>query len=167
MKRFFSLLLCLLLLSSTCYAAVDFNAEDYSEDELIEIMKAICDANSNLGYLYPNEEILIGTDIPAGLYEFWIEESDISFSQEMIDRDLDYHCQATLLCMVLWGTDNGSEEYDDIGYLEFYFDEYGDHKTVRLKDGQIIATAAISGASYHGVRMKYNPNGKSGLFGNW
>lgn len=164
MRRICSLLVCLFLLITNCYAEVNFNVNDYTDDELIDIMNAISEHESKLGYLYPNEEVVVGVDIPAGIYEFWIEESDIDFSAKMIEQNLNYHCQNTLLCMVLWGNSNGGSQYDNVGYLEFYFDQYGDHMTIELDEGQVIAAAVVSGANFKGVRMKYIPNRKSGLF---
>ena len=65
MKKILVAILCLIFLCSTCYAEVNFNVEDYSEDELIEIMQAIYDANTQLGYLYVNDVLVVGKDIPA------------------------------------------------------------------------------------------------------
>lgn len=133
MKKFFSLLLCLLLLCSTCYAEVDFNVDDYTDDELIEIMKIIYEANAQLGYLYSNDVLVVGEDIPAGAYEFWVEEDDIGFSQKMIEQDLDYHCGFTTLCMIQWGEKYDKWNYDN--YIDIFNDEYGCHKMVTLEEG--------------------------------
>ncbi|MBQ4640927.1 MAG: hypothetical protein IJB69_10505 [Clostridia bacterium] len=164
MKKFFSFLLCFFLVTN-CYAEISFNVNDYTEDELIDIVNIISEHSSKLGYLYPNDEIVVGVDIPAGQYEFWIEENDISFGTKMIEQNLNYHCQNTLLCMVLWGDNTGGSQYTNVGYFEFYFDQYGDHRTIELREGQVIAATAISGVNFKGVRMKYTQNRKSGLFG--
>lgn len=164
MKKFFSLLLCLLLLCSTCYAEVDFNVDDYTDDELIEIMKIIYEANTQLGYLYSNDVIVVGEDIPAGAYEFWVEEDDIGFSQKMIEQDLDYHCGFTTLCMIQWGEKYDKWNYDN--YIDIFNDEYGCHKMVTLEEGQVLWTNEVYGANFLGLRMKYIPDRKSGLFGN-
>lgn len=164
MKKLLGLLLCLLLLCSTCYAAVDFNVEDYTDDELIEIVKAISEADAQLGYLYSNDVLVVGEDIPAGAYEFWVEEEDIGFSQALIEKNYDYHCIGSMLCTIKWG-----DEHDDWNYensIDIYYDEYGNHKMATLKEGQYIWTNELYGANYIGFRMKYIPERKSGLFSN-
>lgn len=162
MKKFFSLLISLLLLCSTCYGEVNFNVEDYTDDELIEIMKAISEADSQLGYLYSNDVLVVGEDIPAGAYEFWVEEDDIGFSQEMIKQNKDYHCGFTTLCDIRWG--DTYDKWDIENYIDIFNDEYGVRKMVTLEEGQYLWTTEIYGANYLGLRMKYIPNRKSGLF---
>lgn len=162
MKKLFSLLLCLLLLCSTCYAEVDFKVEDYTDDELILIMKTICESDTQLGYLYVNDVLVVGKDIPAGAYEFWVEEEDIGFSKTMIEKNLDYHCGYTTLCTIMWGKEYDKYSYEN--YINIYNDEYGVHKLVMLKDGLVLWTKESYGANYQGLRMKYIPNRKSGLF---
>lgn len=161
MKKCLVLLICLLLLGSTCYASVNFNVEDYTDDELIEIVKAISEADAQLGYLYSNDILVVGEDIPAGAYEFWVEEEDVGF----VNTDnLDYHCVATMLCNVKWGSEYNVWEYD--GSVDIYYDEYGAHKLATLEEGQYLWTTEISGNGYLGLRMKYIPERKSGLFSN-
>ena len=161
MKKFLGLLFCLLLLCSTCYAAVDFNVEDYTDDELIEIMKAIAESDEQLGYLYSNDVLVVGEDIPAGAYEFWVEEEDIGFVNV---KNLDYHCIATMLCSVKWGAVHDDWDYEHD--IDIYYDEYGAHKLATLEEGQYLWTTEVSGNGYLGLRMKYIPERKSGLFGN-
>ena len=160
MKKFLSFLLCLLLLCPTCCAAVDFNVEDYTDDELIEIMRLISEADEQLGYLYSNDVLVVGEDIPAGAYEFWVEEEDIGFVNE---RNLDYHCAATMLCSVKWGAIYDDWDYDNC--IQIYYDEYGAHKLATLEEGQYLWTSEVYGKGYLGLRMKYIPERKSGLFG--
>lgn len=162
MKKFFSLLLCLLLFCSTSYAEVDFRVEAYTDDELIEIMKVICAADTQLGYLYSNDVLVVGKDIPAGAYEFWVEEEDIGFSQKMIEKNLDYHCGFTTLCTIMWGAEYDKYNYEN--YVDIYNDEYGIHKPITLEEGWSLWTTEVYGANYLGLRMKYFPSRKSGLF---
>ena len=164
-RRIISLISMMCLFSILCFAVaeVEFNVEDYSDDELIEIMKAIYEADTQLGYLYSNDVLEVGTDIPAGAYEFWVEESDIGFSQKMIDEPLDYQCGSTTLCYIQW-----ADEYDQWNfenYVAIYYDQYNDHVKINLEEGQFVWTGMGSGgANYVGLRMKYFPNRKSGLF---
>ena len=162
MKKIVALLVCLVcFFGGFAIAEVKFNADDYSDDELIDIMKAIYDADTQLGYLYSNDVLLVGKDIPAGPYEFWVEESDIGFSNDMIERDLDYHCGWTTLCMIFVGTEKG--EYDDYRYI--FYDQYNMRIKINLSEGQYLWTEQDSGgANYLGLRMKYFPNRRSGLF---
>ena len=164
MKKILSLLVCLILLCSTCYAAVDFNVEDYTDDELIEIMKAIAEADSQLGYIYSNDILVVGEDIPAGAYEFWVDEEDIGFSQEMIKQNKDYHCGFTTLCVIGWSDTSG--EWNENNCIYIYNDEYGNHKMLTLEEGQQLVTSEYYGANFIGMKMKYVPEKKSGLFGN-
>ena len=144
---------------------VDFNAEDYSEEELIEIMTRIQKVGSQFGYVYASDVLLVGEDIPAGHYEIWIEEDDIAKGQEMIDRINDgttRHCGATTLCIVKWWTEHNNQ--GDYNHEDFYHDEYGVHKTITLKEGEYLWTDEHYGIEYEGFRIKYFPDKKSGLF---
>ena len=67
------------LVSFAC-AEIDFDVNDYTDDEIIDIMKTIFDSDTQTGYMYSNDVLVVGKDIPAGAYEFWVEESDIGFS---------------------------------------------------------------------------------------
>ena len=154
MKRIYSLVLCVILLCSTCYAATDFDVKDYTDNELIEIMKAIYDSNSQLGYMYSNDILVVGEDIPAGAYEFWVEEDDIVLNQDGL-----------VLCLIKWGSEYNVYNYENC--IDILSNEYGIHKLVKLEEGQHLwTTAYYSGTSYTGFRMKYLPERKSGLFSN-
>ncbi len=154
------------MFSSLALAAtdVDFNVEDYTEEELIEIVHRIHDADTKLGYLYASDVLLVGTDIPAGHYEFWVEEDDVKIGpemQEFLDDGHDYHCGYTELGAVKWG-----EQYDgwDYEYEDIYYDEYGVHKSVTLEEGNYIWVKAYYGTDFVGIHIKYFPNRQSGLF---
>lgn len=163
MKKLVTSLLCLLLLSSTCYAEVNFRVEDYDDDELIEIMQAICEADSKLGYWYSNDVLVVGEDIPAGAYEFGVEEDDIGLSKDMIEEPLDYHCEYTTLCDIQWGAEYDRHSFEN--YISIYCEEYGVHKPLTLEEGQFLWTReATGGSNFRGLRMKYVPNRRSGLF---
>ena len=142
-------------------AETDFDVNDYTDDEIIDIMKTIFDSDTQTGYMYSNDVLVAGKDIPAGAYEFWVEESDIGFSQAFIDDPKDYHCINSMLCYILWGDE------DDYSYKEIFYDEYNVRVKVNLEEGQSLWTTISSGgANFEGIRMKYFPNRKSGLFAN-
>lgn len=144
---------------------VDFNIDDYTEDELIEIMTRIQQGETNLGYQYSSDVLLVGEDIPAGHYEFWIEEDDIEMNQTMIDKidnGIDYHCGATELCSVRWSKEQ--DNWGDYEYAVFYYDDFGVHQMVELEEGDYLWTTCYNGINYIGFRMKYMPFLKSGLF---
>ena len=82
----------------------------------------------------------------------------------MIDQDLHYHCGFTELCVIEWGNKYGKYKGDD--RVEIYNDEYDVHKLVTLEEGKSLWTFESYGANYIGLRMKYVPDRKSGLFSN-
>jgi len=166
MKKVLAMMLCcLFLMGNFSFAENNFNVDDYTDDELISIMCSIYEAETQLGYLYSNEILRVGTDIPAGSYEFWVEESDIGFSKDMIDDPLDYHCGYTKLCTIWWSNKEGEMDYNKCESI--YYDQYGVRIKVKLKRGQYLWTTQRSGgANYVGLRMKYFPNRRSGLFSN-
>ena len=68
MKRLFALLICcLMLFSTTCFAEVDFNIDDYTDDELKEICQMIT-AKLNTPVIVPTGYYVVGEDLPAGRY---------------------------------------------------------------------------------------------------
>ncbi len=167
--RIWVVIICGLLIMALTGAAsseVNFNVDNYTEDELISIVQMIYDSNSQLGYMYSSDILVVGQDIPAGIYEFWVEEEDIEFSQELKEKidDYDYHCCFTTLCAIHWGDEYN--KYSSDNYEEIFYDEYGIHKLITLKDGQSLWTKEYYGANYIGLRMKYVPDRKSGLFSN-
>ena len=81
----------------------------------------------------------------------------------MIEKNRNYHCGYTTLCIIKWGEKYDNWDYDNS--IDIYNDEYGYHKYVTLKEGQSLWTTEYYGANYRGLRMKYCPNRKSGLFG--
>ena len=166
MKKVLAMMLCcLFLVGNFSFAENNFNVDDYTDDELISIMRSIYEAETQLGYLYSNDVLLVGTDIPAGPYEFWVEESDIGFSRDMIDDPLDYHCGYTTLCMIWWSDEERKTDCNK--YESIYYDQYGVRVKITLKEGQYLWTTVSSGgANYVGLRMKYFPNRRSGLFSN-
>lgn len=146
------------------YAELNFNVQDYTDEELLEIMTIIQQSDTKLGYLYSSDVLEVGKDIPAGHYEFWVEEEDIGFSQEYLGNadQYDYHCGFSTLCYILWGNEYDGSEHN---YEEIYYDEYNVHKMITLEEGQFVWTKVSSaGANYKGLRMKYLPNTASGLF---
>lgn len=164
MKKIVALLVCLVcFFGGFAVAEVEFNADDYSDDELIDIMKAIYDADTQLGYLYSNDVLLVGKDIPAGPYEFWVEESDVGFSKRMLEDPYEYHCGNSCLCVIYVADEYG--DYDQ--YYCIYYDQYNMRVKISLSEGQYVLTEQSSGgANYLGLRMKYFPNRRSGLFSN-
>ena len=157
--------LCMLLVFlfvGTALSEINFNVDDYTEDELIDIVHMIYESKSQLGYLYASDVLVAGQDIPAGIYECWVEEEDIGFSQHLIDSGLDYHCGSTTLCSIRWGKEYDKYNFD--GYVDIFYDEYNTHKMITLEEGQSLWTTEIYGANYVGLRMKYVPGRKSGLF---
>lgn len=169
-KKLLCALLCALLLCSAAMAEadetdkVDFNAADYTEDELADIMVAIQESGLQDGYLYSSDVLKVGEDIPAGSYEFWVEEDDIGFSQEFINDPYDYHCGGSTLCILMRGPEQDNYN-DETEYEYFYYDEYSVHKLIALEDGDLIWTEeSYAGANFTGIHMRYFPNRKSGLF---
>lgn len=152
------------LVSFAC-AESDFNINDYTDDEIINIMKAIFDSDTQTGYMYSNDVMVVGKDIPVGAYEFWVEESDISFSQKFMDDPKDYHCGNSTLCYIQWGNEYNPYVFET--FEEIFYDEYNEHVKVNLEEGQFLWTIeGAAGANFEGLRMKYFPNRKSGLFAN-
>lgn len=152
-----------LMLIGTCTivsADVNFDVSAYTDDELIEIMQIIRESETQLGYLYAGDVLKVGEDIPAGTYEFWVEEDDVAISDKM--KEYDYHCGWTTLCELEWG--DMEDEYNPEGYLDFYYDEYGGHKGATLEEGTDLWVREVNGVGFKGVRLKYNPGAKSGLF---
>lgn len=163
MKKLVVMILCVAcLLGGIAISEVNFRVEDYTDDELIDIMKAIYDADTQLGYWYSNEVLIVGQDIPVGAYEFWVEESDISLSKDMLEDPMDYHCAYSRLCLIEAG--NRQEGFE---YYYVYYDEYGMRIKISLGEGdEIQAVLCSGGADFMGFRMKYFPNRRSGLFSN-
>ena len=131
-----------------------FDVHDYTDDELIDIVRAIHDADTNLGYIYYGDVLKVGEDIPAGHYEFWVEESDVGGSSD------------DLLARICWDK-NYRGEYLFESYQPIYERDYGVHIQITLEDGYYVWTQKLSDAKYFsGVRMKYIPNRRSGFFSN-
>ncbi len=153
MKRFISLiivlLLCVQVYSISGFAETSFDVSNYTDNELIDIMLAIYEADTNLGYLYYGDEFEVGKDIPAGHYEFWIEEGDVGGGEGILFR---IQCSA---------------EHKNLEYYENIKDnELGVHKQMTLEEGQFLWLTIWNGTDVKGVRIKYVPNRKSGLFTN-
>jgi hypothetical protein len=66
-KLIVSILCCVMLFSITSYAEVDFNIDDYTDDELKEISQMIT-AKLNAPLIVPTGYYVVGQDLPAGRY---------------------------------------------------------------------------------------------------
>ena len=141
------LLLCLLTCVNSGMGENVFDVRNYTDNELIDIMLAIYDADTNLGYLYFGDVLEVGKDIPAGHYEFWIEDSDVGGGVGIL---FEVQCSKE------------KKTYDN--YINFKDDEYGNHKLMVLEEGQYVWLTDWHGIGIIGVRLKYIPNRKSGLF---
>ena len=162
---FLVIVLTIIMSFASIGAEVNFNPDDYTEEQLAEIILRIHNSNTQEGYMYTSDVLIAGQDIPAGHYEFWIEENDVAIGPEIqqhLDEGIDYHCGNTELCIIKWGKEH--DDWGDYDYEEFYYDEYGVHKPVTLEEGDYLWTKAYKGINYEGFHMKYFPNRQSGLF---
>lgn len=97
MKKLISLMICFILLfSCTCFADVNFNPDDYTDEELGEIYGIISEK------LYSCVEVpagiyVVGKDLPAGLYTI-LSSSDLNdndkFSHVAIFNNMDEYNQS-------------------------------------------------------------------------
>ena len=118
MKKLISLMICFIMLfSCTCFADVNFNPDDYTDEELGEIYGIISEK------LYSCVEVpagiyVVGKDLPAGLYTILsnsdLDDSDSdNFSHVAVFNNMDEYNQsggdffgdespAVMACNTLW-----------------------------------------------------------------
>lgn len=136
MKRFVAFLCCFLLLCSTCYAEVDFNVSDYTNEELAEIYSIVSDKLYGC-IVVPAGYYVVGKDLPAGKYTI-LDNSDMpgedpEYAHVAVFRNMDDYNVEGVKHSTWWFND----EHINIGACNTLWGGM----TVELSDGMVIVVA--------------------------
>lgn len=136
MKKICSLLLCLLLICSSCYAEVDFNVNDYTNEELAEIYSIVSNKLHEC-VLVPAGFYVVGTDLPAGKYTILSNSSlpvdDPEYAHVAVFRNMDDYNIEGVKHSTWWFND----EHINISACNTLWGGM----TIELTDGMVIVVA--------------------------
>ena len=136
MKKLVSLMLCLLLLCSTCYAEVDFNVDNYTTEELAEIYSIVSEKLHGC-IVVPAGYYVVGTDLPAGKYTILDNDDmpgeDPEYAHVAVFRNMDDYNIEGVKHSTWWF----NEEHINVNACNTLWGGM----TVELSDGMVLVVA--------------------------